>query len=155
MNPIPWQKQYPLLSEEQLLIEQSVLRKAYPGFRLVFDGTSLSFRGPLTSNYGSTFQIEVRLPPRYPEQEPHLWVLSPTLPPATEHRYVDGRICAHASPYVPYRTTVATMISVMAGWIFRFERRRFEKVSWDVPLAAAGLELAVNPDGTLYLKEQS
>lgn len=142
---------YPRLSAQYLAAEQALLARTYPQFRLARRGEMLVFQGPLRSNYGSIFVLEVRLPPLYPEQEPHLWVLSPTLPARTEHRYVDGRICAHADPFVAYRTTVATMVSVMAGWIFRFERHRLEGVSWEAPIGVEGRPFAVNPDGTLYL----
>ncbi len=145
---------YPLLTRKHLAVEQAVLRRAYPQFRLVWTAERLAFRGPLRSNYGSVFIVDVRLPPRYPEQEPHLWVVSPELPPRTQHVYVDGRICAHADPFVAYQTTVATMVSVMAGWIYRFERHRTERIPWETPIVPPGRALSIHPDGTLHLRRR-
>lgn len=150
-KPPPWQAHYPLLTPAQLAAEQGLMKRSYPQFRLVGDGNQLSFQGPLVSNYGSCFHVEIRLPTRYPEEEPQLWMRDPVLPADTEHRYKDGRICAHAEPFVAYRTTVASMVSVFAGWIFRFERKRLHGVSWEVPIEVGGRSLQVNPNGTLYL----
>jgi len=149
----PWWNRYPILSDRILVAEQGVLEHMYPQFRLAWTGQFLAFRGTLRSNYGSVFHVEVRLPPRYPEQEPHLWVLEPSIPRGTEHLYPDGRVCAHATPYVPYRTNVAAMVSVFAGWLFRFDRRRLDRISWEEPLEFNGQPLSVNPDGTLYVKQ--
>lgn len=135
--------------------EQTLLAKTYPGFKLHFEGGALRFRGQLSSNYRSAFLIDVVLPPRFPEEEPKLWVLSPTLPPGTAYRYSDGSICAHASRFVPYKTSVATMISVMAGWLFRFDRHRLQGISWEEPIEPAGQPLGVNPDGTLFVRSRA
>lgn len=151
VNP-DWRARHPLLDERRLAAEGALMQRTYPQFRLVWNEEALAFRGLLRSNFGSRFQVEIRLPDRYPEAEPRLWVLSPTLPEGTEHRYVDGRICAHAQPFIPHRTTVAAMVSVFAGWLFRFERHRLEGVGWDVPLGPEGTTLGINPDGSIYLR---
>lgn len=150
-NTSAWRARYPILDERRLAAEQALMARSYPGFRLTWTGGRLAFRGPLNSNYGSRFQVEIQLPERYPEAEPHLWILSPKLPEGTEHRYVTGRICAHAQPFIPHRTTAATMVSVFAGWLFRFDRQRLEGVGWDVPLGPEGTRMGVNPDGSIYL----
>ncbi len=140
---------YPLLTREHLGVEVAILHRVYPQFRLVRTGNLLAFRGPMRSNFGSVFVVDVVLPPLYPEEEPYLRVVSPALPPRTQHVYRNGNICAHADPFVAYRTTVATMISVMAGWIYRFERQRLQGIDWDVPLGRPGMTPAVNRDGSL------
>lgn len=146
-----WRRCYPLLKPRRLDAEVAVMAKAYPSFRLTEEGGLLAFRGRLRSNHSSEFVVEIRLPPRFPEVEPHLWVLSPALPERSRHRYVGGRLCAHAQPFVPYRTTAAAMVSVLAGWLFRFERDRLEGVPWEAPLGTDGETVYVRPDGSLWL----
>jgi len=151
MKDTRWQRCYPTLTEAWLTVEQGVMRRAFPGFRLVWQDEQLRYSGRLNTNFETAFEVELRLPVRYPEQEPHLWVVAPRLSPDTPHRYVDGRICAHADPFIPWRTTAASMISVMAGWLFRLERWRLEGVGWDIPIEPPGRFLKVHPDGTLSL----
>lgn len=145
----PWRTAYPRLTEAFLSVEQGLMKRSYPQFRLVWRAPVLLYIGELRTNYGTRFQVELHLPPLYPEAEPHGWVVAPPLPPDAPHRYIDGRICAHATPFVAWKTTAASMISVVAGWLFRYDRWRLEHVSWDVPLVGDGQTLHIHPDGTL------
>ncbi len=144
------QGSYPLLTPAHMAVELAILHRNYPQFRLIRVGNVLAFRGALRSNYGSVFVVDVVLPPLYPEEEPYLRVVSPELPPGTQHIYRNGNLCAHAKPFVAYRTTVATMISVLAGWIYRFERERIEGIDWGEEVGPPGTTPLVASDGTLH-----
>lgn len=146
---IPWKRAHPHLTEAFLSVEQGVMKRAYPQFRLVWRDGHLLYAGHLRTHYGQEYHVELHLPPQYPEAEPHTFVISPPLPPNTPHRYVDGRICAHATPFVAWKTHAATMVSVVAGWLHRLDRWRVEGLSWELPLVPEGQPLIVHPDGRL------
>ena len=152
MTQSHWKERYPRLKALHLDFEAGGMKERYPQFRLVDDGRYLSFRGPMKTNYGGLYQVEIRLPHSFPDKEPTFWVLSPKLPENTQHRYAPGNLCAHADPYVPYQTTIASLVSVVAGWLFRFERHHFHKVPWNDPIEPPGKRLAVDPDGRLYIQ---
>lgn len=105
---------------ERLAIEQKVMRSRFPQLvlrrsrrgNLYWDGIVL----PVPSY---SFRIRVSYPPKYPYDEPRVFVVDPELRDNAPHVYPEGHICVHPQ-WDPHRGLAASSVALAAGWLLLY-----------------------------------
>ncbi len=102
----------------RLIAEQLLMHERFPQFRLLqaLDGC-LVWRGVLVPVAGSSFEISITVPARYPYEVPELRSERPAIRSGAPHLYANGTLCVHRSGWDPMRGTVASLVPLAAAWL--------------------------------------
>jgi len=125
-SPPKWFRRDP----ERVLLEKAVMEQYFPQFQLVLLADDrLRWYGPLETNRGNVYKIEVRYPDEFPDKAPLVYPLNPVIEafqPDSDrykHQYPDGHLCLYYpgdKTFSP-KTTAASVVAVAAAWLFSYE----------------------------------
>ena len=129
-NPPPPPEKWFRRNPERVLLEKAVMAKSFPQFELILLADDfLRWFGPLETNRGNVYRLEVRYPDEFPDKAPQVYPLNPVIEafmPGTnryKHQYPDGHLCLHYpgdKTFSP-KTTAAAVVAVAAAWFFSYE----------------------------------
>lgn len=116
----------------RLKAEIEAMEERFPGFRIATTEesvTTLAWSGRLPSPFRleTTYLVQVRYPPWFPDEPPEVSILSPPLAPDTPHVILGNRPCLFLPSqgpghgYDPGRTTAATLVAWTVLWIHAYE----------------------------------
>jgi ubiquitin-protein ligase len=109
----------------RLLAEQELMRARFPQFVLKRGRAGeLYWRGAVEPVPRAVFIVRVVYPATYPFVEPTLRVDTPPLRAGAPHVYADGSLCVHRRQWDPTRGTAPSLVPVLCGWLFMYERWR-------------------------------
>jgi len=105
------------VGRERLRLEVMAMAEHFPKFRLRLSSVGrLWWVGIVEPIPNLPFALAIHYG-RFPVEEPKLFVEAPSLGSAVPHRYQDSSLCVHQTPWLPDRSTAASMVGLGCEWL--------------------------------------
>lgn len=110
------------LNRPRWVVEREKLESQFPGFNFyALDGRMSSVKGKLTTNYGNTYHIKIKIPERYPYVLPEIELPHHSIDPGCPHQFTGDRICVMRSAQWSTSLSLAFLVAKAAIWLNKYD----------------------------------
>ncbi len=110
------------LSRSRWPVEREKLKSQFPEFKFyALDGQVSSVRGNLTTNYGNTYFVSIKIPEGYPYVLPDIELPYHSIASGCPHIYTGDRICVMRSVQWSSSLSLAFLVAKAAIWLNKYD----------------------------------
>lgn len=110
------------LGRSRWAVEREKLKSQFPGFRFyTLDERVSSVKGNLTTNYGNTYFVNIKIPEDYPYVLPDIELPYHSTASGCPHRYTGDRICVMRSAQWSASLSLAFLVAKAAIWLNKYD----------------------------------